>query len=199
MSQHAPLNPTAPVDAASDITTRFAPPQAHVAPVALDQAQARPMWFSVSPVKLLVMCTVTLQFYTVYWFYKQWNLVRLRERSSIIPVARAVFSFFFVWGLFKRVRDSEGAAGASLNAGGLAIGWIVASLMWKAPTPGWWLAMIAPLFLLPAQIAMNAVNATVSPGNARNDRFSVLNWIAIVVGSLFILMALIGTFLPHRP
>lgn len=202
MSQQPESAAALPTDTTSDIAARFAPPQARVEAVAPEQALGQAMWFSVSPLKLLVMCTVTLQLYGVYWLYKQWTLVRDREKSSILPAMRAIFAVFFVWSLFGRVRDSQLGAGVNakdaLSAGGLAAAWIVFSLMWKAPDPVWWIAMVAPAFLMPVQSAMNAVNETVTPGRPRNDRFGALNWIAIVLGSLFIVMALIGTFMPAQ-
>lgn len=204
MSQPQQSASSVPTDPTSDIAARFAPPQARVEAMSPGQLPGQtlgqPVWFSVSPVKLLVMCTVTMQLYGVYWLYQQWKLVRDREKSSIMPAPRAFFGVIFFWALCGRVRDSQLAAGFSakdaLNAGGTAAAWIVFSLMWKAPDPFWWVAMIAAVFLMPVQAAMNAVNEAVTPGQPRNDRFTALNWVGIVLGSLFIVMALIGTFMP---
>jgi|AraplaDrversion2_2_1032049.scaffolds.fasta_scaffold00016_24 hypothetical protein len=202
MTQQPPSAAAVPTDATSDIAARFAPPEARVEAIAPEhtQAQGQAMWFQVSPLKLAVMCTVTLQFYGIYWLYRQWKLVRDREKSSLMPAMRAIFGVIFFWALCDRVRSSQLAAGVAakdaLNAGGIAAAWIVFTLMWKAPDPVWWVALLASLFLMPVQAAMNAVNDAVSPGQPRNDRFSVWNWIAIVLGSLFIVMALIGTFMP---
>jgi hypothetical protein len=194
----APWTSTAPPAPVSDYASRFAPPQAEVAIVVPEQAQGRPMWFSVGPLKMVVMCMVTMQFYSVYWFYKQWKLVREREQSSIIPALRALFGIFFVYALCTRVHASEGSAGAKLNVPALAGGWIVTTVLWKLPDPYWWVAMAAPLFMMPVQAAMNAVNEAAAPGHDPNRRFSAWNWVAIVLGSLLLVMALIGTFMPEQ-
>jgi hypothetical protein len=195
MSQHPPFVPTVPTDPAQELDARFAPPTAHVEPIAPLQVAGEPIWFSVSPLKLVVMCTVTLQFYSVYWFYKQWKLVRDREHSSILPAMRAIFPIFFIWSLGTKVRDAEVGPGPRLNAGGMAAAWIVCSLMWKAPGAMWWIAMAAPLFLIPLQNAMNATNRAITPGHPENDRFTWVNWIGIVLGAGFVGMALLGTYI----
>lgn len=72
------------------------------------------------------------------------------------------------------------------------------SLLWKLPQDwAWWLTLAAPLFLLPVQTAMNTVNQEVAKGSPRNDRFTALNWLAIVVGGILLLLALIGTVAAH--
>lgn len=192
MSQQSPFAPTVPTDPAPELDARFAPPAANVEPVAPPHTAGAPIWFSVSPLKLVVMCTVTLQLYGVFWFYKQWTLVRDREHSSIWPAARAIFPVFFIWSLYNKVRDSEVGPGPRLNAGGMAAAWIVLTLMWKAPDPYWWIAMAAPIFLIPMQNAMNATNRVITPNHEKNDRFTWLNWVGIVVGLGAIVLAVLG-------
>ncbi|SEK55801.1 hypothetical protein SAMN05216359_102195 [Roseateles sp. YR242] len=202
MSQQPPFAPAQPGEPAQpghadfDIAARYAPPEAHVAAVSPERPQGDPMWFSVSPFKLLVMCTVTFQFYSVYWFYKQWRLVRTREKSSIVPALRALFSVLFIWALFTRVRDAQGGVGVTVHATALAAGWVVTSLLWKGVDAAWWLTFFSPLFLLPVQGAMNAMNDAATPGHPRNDGFGILNWIGIVLGGGFLALALIGAFIP---
>ena len=58
MSQHPPFVPTVPTDPAQELDARFAPPTAHVEPVAPRQVAGEPIWFSVSPLKLVVMHAV---------------------------------------------------------------------------------------------------------------------------------------------
>ncbi len=196
MSQPTPFAPTVPGQADLDIGARYAPPGSDVEPVLHQGGSAQPLWFAVSPFKLVVMCTVTMQFYTVYWFYKQWSMVKSREKSSIFPVMRGIFAIFFVFQLFNRVRDSAGPFGVGLNATVLACAWAATSLLWKGPGWLWWLSLGAPLFLMPVQSTMNTVNETMAADTPRNDRFSVLNWLAIVLGGGLLVLAFIGTVMP---
>src|SRR5258708_1698326 len=47
-----------------------------------------PLFFSVSLLKLLVMSTVTLGLYDLYWFYKNWTFVKERTARDISPFWR---------------------------------------------------------------------------------------------------------------
>jgi hypothetical protein len=49
----------------------------------------QPIFFPVSPLKLVVMSTVTFGIYELYWFYQNWKLVKHRTRRDIMPFWRA--------------------------------------------------------------------------------------------------------------
>ena len=51
--------------------------------------QGQPAFFAVSPLKLIVMSTATLGIYELYWFYKNWKLIKQRTESNIMPFWRA--------------------------------------------------------------------------------------------------------------
>ena len=55
-----------------------------------------------------------------------------------------------------------------------------------------WIAMAAPIFLIPMQNAMNATNRVITPNHEKNDRFTWLNWVGIVVGLGAIVLAVLG-------
>ena len=52
-------------------------------------------FFAVSVPKLILLSTCTSGLYELFWFYKNWRLVREREDSDILPFWRAFFGFFF--------------------------------------------------------------------------------------------------------
>lgn len=177
----------------------YAPPLAAVQDVPLTaRSQAEAPWFSVSLTKLVVMLLCTLMMYQLYWLYQQWRRVKEREQLDILPAARAFFAIFFVYQLFGKVREFDTPSGRnrSLAAGALAAGWIITSLLWRLPDPYWLVAFTGILFLLPVQAQANAINAEIDPAFDRNDRFTLLNWLVIVPGSLLYLLAMIGLWLP---
>lgn len=155
-------------------------------------------YFAVSPLKLVVMSFCTLFLYQVYWFYKNWSLVKARERSNIIPAIRSVFAFFFCYSLFSKIRDTaqEDHVAVALPAGPLAALWIVITLIQMLPAPYWLVSFAAVFVLLPVQIAANHINANVAPAHDRNTRFSAGNIATIVFGGLLVLLSIVGTFLP---
>lgn len=66
-------------------------------------------FYIVSQRKFLLMFILTFSIYQVYWFYKNWSNYQKQARlqnsvdSDIWPVARAIFSVFFIHALFRRV------------------------------------------------------------------------------------------------
>jgi len=72
-------------------------------PPALPFDQNRPLYFPVSVAKLVVMSLVTFGLYEIFWFYKNWQLIKLREHSEIRPFWRAFFAIFYCYTLFKHI------------------------------------------------------------------------------------------------
>ena len=157
-----------------------------------------PQFYQVASWKLVVMSFATLGFYVLYWSYEHWRIVRMRERSDIWPVPRAIFSVFYVYGLFNRIR-ADGMARQLSNppaAGPLAVAWILFSLAWRLPGALAFLGMVSWLVLIPIQDYASRINAQVTPNAPRNDRLTWLNWVAVVVAILFWALVLIGLLLP---
>src|SRR5690349_17919588 len=61
----------------------------------------QPAFFPVSPVKLVVMSTFTFGIYELYWFYRNWKLIKQRTGASITPFWRAFFGILFCYQCFK--------------------------------------------------------------------------------------------------
>lgn len=62
-----------------------------------------PMFFVVSPRKLVIMSILTFNFYTMYWFYRNWRLYTRHSGEPLWPLLRTLFGIFFIYGLLKRV------------------------------------------------------------------------------------------------
>jgi hypothetical protein len=177
----------------------YAPPAAAVADIAPpEDVSTEPPFFAVSVTKLAIMSACTFNLYEMYWFYRHWRRIADRERDDIWPVARAIFTLFFCYACFARIRDypADTRTESTLAAGPLAIGWIVTKLLSRLPDPYGWIAMFAFVFLVPVQLHVNELNAAASPSHDRNARFSAWNWLAVVVGGLLVSLALASLFLP---
>lgn len=177
----------------------YAPPTAAVEPALVPASAHAAPFFAVSILKLTVLSICSLGLYELYWFYKNWQCIRDRERSDIVPALRTFFAVLFCYSCFKRISEHGRALGVEppLAAGANAAGWIVLSVMWRLPDPYWWVCMLAIVFLIPVQTYVNRINAAVAPDHDRNDRFTLSSWITLVVGGLLLLLALIGSFLPE--
>ena len=144
----------------------YAPPTTRVEDIPGTGAAGVPMFFPVSLLKFTVMSLATLGMYSIFWFYRNWSLVRQREGLSIIPAMRALFAIFFCYALLARVRKAAVESGIQppIAAGPLAAGWIVCTLTSRLPEPYVLLVFLAFIFLLPVQAQVNRINAAVVPG-----------------------------------
>ncbi len=159
-----------------------------------------PLYFAVSPVKLVIMSICTMGLYEIHWFYKNWALIRERRNLNIMPAMRAIFAFFFCYGLFRKVQVSaiDLTLKKLISPGLLATGWAVVTLLHKLPDPYWLVSYFAVTFLLPVQTVVNDINNSVAPGHDRNETFTSWNKFGIALGSLFFVFILIGAFFPEE-
>ena len=157
------------------------------------------LWFPVSPAKLAVLSIYTFGAYELYWFYKNWRLVKEREHSDIMPFWRAFFGFFFCYALFKRIaKSAEDANLPSFSAGGLTAGWIIVTLLWRLPDAYWLLSSFAFLFFMPVQQTVNKLNARRVPGYDPNSRFKGWGLVAVIGLGILFAFAIIGNVLPSE-
>lgn len=155
-------------------------------------------YFAVSASKLAVMSVCTLGFYELYWFYKNWQLIKLRERTNIMPFWRAFFAIFFCYQCFSRIVNSARDAGVktAVSAGAAAVAWIVVTLAWRLPDPYWLMSAFAFVPILYVQSVANELNESAAPHADRNSSYSVWNIVGIIFGGLMLVLVVIGEFLP---
>jgi hypothetical protein len=158
-------------------------------------ARDQPSCFPVSLLKLTVMSIATLGIYELYWFYKNWNLIKQREKIKMAPFWRAFFAYLFCYQCFSDIRAQAASLGLrqSLPAGPLAVGWIITSLLWKLPDPYWFVSFFSFVFILPVQALANRVNARITSDYDPNQEFTGWNWAGVVVGAIILTLAILGT------
>lgn len=81
--------------------------------------QSEIAYFEISRRKLLIMSVGTLGLYGVYWIYQNWARYNLREDGNTWPLARAIFSLFFMHSLCSKLeiyhKEKTGLASYKLN------------------------------------------------------------------------------------
>ena len=180
------------VEAPEGTAVRVEPPAA-----VLSSGKPVPLFFPVSTGKLFWMSVCTLGLYELYWFYKNWQLVKLREKSDISPMRRAMFCIFFCSSLFRRVEDAaRDAKVESVRGAAMALGWLIFTLVSLVIDPFGALSLAAILFLLPAQGAVNRINDARAPGHDPNGRYSAGERITMACGVLCYVLITVMTNLP---
>lgn len=87
----------------------------------------QPAFFTVAPRKLFVMILLTLGMYCTYWVYKNWAIYRTSSGRPLWPIARTLFSVFYLPSLFYKIHvqssktRQEGIAGWLLSFVALVI------------------------------------------------------------------------------
>lgn len=182
----------------------YAPPEADVTAPAGDE----PRYYIVAPLKFILLSVLTFTLYFVYWFYKNWQRIKIDDNDDIWPPARAFFYIFFTHSLFTDVQERFKTQGRKWDwqPGLLATLFIIVTLVGNIidrfiPYETYPLmssllplgsTLLATFLLLPAQKAINAVCG--DDAGSSNSKLTVANWAWMVLGGIFWLLILIGTY-----
>jgi hypothetical protein len=153
-----------------------------------------PPLFTVGVAKLLVMILVTFGLYELYWMYKQWEHLHEELNEDLSPFWRTVFSVFF----FHRLVGGVNVVGERhgihdhLPVSGLTALFVLTSLCSRLPDPWWLIALVSVVPIMVVQRRVNAIHAVAAPLADRNTHIRRWNWLAIILGLLFLALVVIG-------
>lgn len=154
--------------------------------------------------KFYLLFILSFGLYTIYWFYKNYSLIKLRTQEDIWPVPRGIFSIFFAHNLFRRIdnelNDTDSkftwtpnssatlyilvvlGQSVSSNLGDKNIGSPITDLLTFALLP------LIAVVVHPAQKAINTLCG--DPTGAVNSRLTAFNWVWVIIGGLVWLLVL---------
>lgn len=158
-----------------------------------------PYFFTTSTLKLSLMSICTFGIYELYWFYKNWVLIKKRTRQNIMPFWRAFFAPIWAYSCFKHIKTSAGESNVqeSLSIGLLAVVYFILQALWRLPDPFWLISFLSFALIIPANsVALNINNNLISDFK-NNEEFSGWNWVGLVLGGTLFVLSLIGTFVPE--
>lgn len=173
-------------------------PHAPPTPAVADREAPREAYFTVGAVKFSLMSLTTFQFYVLYWFYRNWLVIREREHSSISPFWRAFFTSFWIFSMGTRFVKQAKAQNLSITlpVGELGILYLVWGSLWQLPGPYWWLvSLLSFIAILPFEYAARRLNGSGRLAEPTYGRYSGWTIAWIIIGSLFLLLSTIGMFL----
>jgi transglutaminase-like putative cysteine protease len=137
------------------------------------------VFYPVSLLKLWMFSVVTFGIYTAYWFYRNWIYVKEKEHSSIMPVARGIFSYFWYYPLYKKLKEDQ----ATRNPGQelpnkalylvLAIAYFLANMLGNLDYIGMPLLLLTPLMVIPLANRINHINQANEKLFARNSQWKL--------------------------
>lgn len=162
-------------------------------------SQSDAPFFTTSTLKLCLMSMGTLGIYDLYWFYKNWVLIKERTGQYLIPFWRAFFSPIWIYSCFKHIKDyaTTNNIQNSLPVVPLTIAYIIIQIIAQAPeSPLDIIAFLGFLVLIPANTLALRINKENNPDFINNEDFSVLNWVAVIFGGILFIVLLFATINP---
>lgn len=173
----------------------YAPPKA----VLVDPVTASGGYFTVGTMKLSVMTVATLGIYALYWFYRNWKAIRDRDHLDIAPFWRAFFAGLWTFSLGGRFKADakERSIGIRLPVVTLGALYLLLQLLGRAPQPYSLLTFLSFIPLVPFDRAARRLNGNGSLSEPTDGRFSAWNIAGLVVGTAFVILVLIGSFVPE--
>lgn len=156
-------------------------------------------FFTPSNGKLVLMSVCTFGIYELYWFYKNWVLIKQRTGQSLIPFWRAFFAPIWAYSCFEHMKqDSQQYGGPKLpGIALLAILYFLLQASWRLPDPYWLISIVSVIAIIPANTTALAVNGISGVANYKNAYFSWLNRLAVAFGGLLLVLAVVGTLMPQ--
>jgi hypothetical protein len=151
-----------------------------------------------SPQKLVVLSLCTLGFYQLFWFYRNWRLVRDEGGEQVAPWIRTLFAPLTAFSLFDDVESLARRSRVPIHWSPIPLGiaYFLLSSAWRLPDPYSlvWLSSCVPLAWV--QLGINEVNAQCERPKEVDRSFTAWNWLTVVVGGVLLLLALIGILFP---
>jgi hypothetical protein len=161
-------------------------------------AGGQPLFFTASTLKLVLMSVLTLGLYELYWFYRNWVLIKARTGQDLMPFWRAFFAPIWSYYCFKHIETTaaENNAPAPPSAGLLACGYFILQALWRLPDPYWLISALSFVPIAMANTTAIAINRKLAKDAPENDKFSGWNWACMVAGGLVLVLAVVGMLLP---
>ncbi|MBJ8419931.1 hypothetical protein [Acinetobacter courvalinii] len=149
--------------------------------------------------RFIFLSIISLGLYELWWIFKAWRFFAIKDHLNIMPAARAIFSIFFLYSLFKKIREYAKAQGdvQEFSAGWMYIGYILFALVFaNLPDPYWLISSVSFMFLIPAFVALNHAKKQDDQLNTViQEKFNIAQIFVIIIGSIFWILLLIGFFL----
>lgn len=162
------------------------------APAVVPGTDALSTLFAPSAAKLALLCATSLGWYALYWFYRNWQAIRLISgRRRIWPVWRSVFALIWIFACFRALDRLTGphrfgALGWCLPA----LAYVGLSLLAVSPSPLALLALFAWLPLLAINRRLVLLKRSRGLPARAQERFTAWTWAWLAIAGPLTLLVL---------
>jgi hypothetical protein len=146
----------------------------------------------VPPWRFALFSTLTVGVYVLYWFWKNWSLIKRRDGSDIWPAARTLFATFTYFSLITDINTRLALRGSTRQLSTtVGVGFLIANTLYRLPEPYDVLSFASFVFLLPAVSAIEELASTTAIDEAR---WAPRHTLALVGSSVFFALVMVGKF-----
>jgi len=155
-----------------------------------------PCYFTASTFKLSIMSVGTFGLYELYWFYRNWALIKARTGQGISPVWRSAFAPIWAYSCFRHIKNSakDNKFTESLSIGVLAVIFFILQALWRLPDPLWLVSFLTFVPIIPVNSVAININKKLTPSLEENNKLSASNLTGLAIGVAILLLSLIGLF-----
>jgi hypothetical protein len=156
-------------------------------------APAEQIFFPVSILKLIVLNTLFFNLYSIFWMFMNWKYLKDKHGAKVLPGARAIFApifFFYLASDMYELIAKKGGMPPSLHPGVMGVIYLICNAVGRFDNPLCnFLSLFTTLPLVLLQISVNKLNG--GEAAVTNKKFSVVNWIFMVIGGLLWILSLL--------
>ena len=148
--------------------------------------------FAPAAAKLALLCATTFGWYALYWFYRNWQAIRLISgRRRISPVWRSVFSLIWIFACFRALDRLTGPHRfGALGWFMPALAYVGVSLLSVSPSPLALLALFAWLPLLAVNQRLVLLKRARGLPASAQERFTAWTWTWLAIAGPLALLVL---------
>ncbi|KAB7629428.1 hypothetical protein [Stenotrophomonas rhizophila] len=173
-----------------------APTAFPVLPAATFAATDVAPYYSPPTLKIAALSLTTLGIYPVYWFWRNWRAIKRETGGDQWPWARALFSPLWSFLCFSDLRNaaSNHRRPLAFAPGLLGVAYFLLNFSSRFPNALWLFALFSFVPLLPVNSLLRRYHHDEGMDMRAYDRFGVWHILVVIFGGLFLLIALVGTF-----
>lgn len=155
-----------------------------------------PVW------KFVLLSVITFGIYELIWFYRYWKLLKEEKSLKISPFWRTLFAPFFAGSITGHLKEFLAEKGVSkeilapCDSTLIGITYFVILILYKLPDPYWLISLFTFAPMLPLVKATNAYWQK-EEQNLASKKFTWWQMILIILGIIWLIFSIIGTFMPE--
>ncbi|GEM_PF-5471345 len=162
-------------------------------------AQTRPRYIPApdSLGKFIALSIGSFGIYPALFIYRQWKYFRDKYAMDISPIWRTVFGYFWIYPLFRLIRDDLEKQGGktAMQPAVSAFLFFLISITYRLPEPWSLIALSAFLPLIPVAMAARDL-AAMEPANEGRGAMGGWEWIIAIMGGAMVAFTILITFFP---